>query len=82
MKQARDTDILKGSGYADEKEFAWSEYKLDASQVSRYIKTTINFQKVAIPRNCRISTRVRLCETCINVDASGRSSRRIDTGIQ
>ena len=27
LKQARDTDILKGSGYADEKEFAWSEYK-------------------------------------------------------
>ena len=32
LKQARDTDILQGSGYADEKEFAWSEYKLDASQ--------------------------------------------------
>ena len=43
LKQARDTDILKGSGYADEKEFAWSEYKLDASQVSRYIKINDKF---------------------------------------
>lgn len=45
LKQARDTDILKGSGYADEKEFAWSEYKLDASQVSRYIKINDKFSE-------------------------------------
>ena len=36
LKQARDTDILQGSGYADEKEFAWSEYKLDASGIEIY----------------------------------------------
>ena len=45
LKQARDTDILQGSGYADEKEFAWSEYKLDASQVSRYIKINDKFSE-------------------------------------
>ena len=45
LKQARDTDILKGSGYANEKEFAWSEYKLDASQVSRYIKINDKFSE-------------------------------------
>lgn len=38
LKQARDTDILKDSGYNDVNEFAWGEYKLDASQVSRYIR--------------------------------------------
>ena len=45
LKQARDTDILQGSGYADEKEFAWSEYKLDTSQVSRYIKINDKFSE-------------------------------------
>lgn len=45
LKQARDTDILQGSGYADEKEFAWNEYKLDASQVSRYIKINDKFSE-------------------------------------
>lgn len=45
LKQARDTDILQGSGYANEKEFAWNEYKLDASQVSRYIKINDKFSE-------------------------------------
>lgn len=29
LKQARDTDILQGSGYNNVNEFAWGEYKLD-----------------------------------------------------
>lgn len=45
MKQARDTDILKDSGYNDVNEFAWGEYKLDASQVSRYIRVNDKFSE-------------------------------------
>ena len=45
LKQARDTDILKGSGYANEKEFAWGEYRLDTSQVSRYIHVNDKFSE-------------------------------------
>lgn len=45
LKQARDTDILKGSGYNNVNEFAWTEYKLDTSQVSRYIKINDKFSK-------------------------------------
>lgn len=45
LKQARDTDILQGSGYADEKEFAWGEYRLDTSQVSRYIHINDKFSE-------------------------------------
>lgn len=45
LKQARDTDILRGSGYNNVNEFAWGEYKLDASQVSRYIKINDKFSE-------------------------------------
>lgn len=45
LKQARDTDILKDSGYNDVNEFAWGEYKLDASQVSRYIRVNDKFSE-------------------------------------
>lgn len=45
LKQARDTDILQGPGYADEKEFAWGEYRLDTSQVSRYIHVNDKFSE-------------------------------------
>lgn len=45
LKQARDTDILKGSEYANEKEFAWGEYRLDTSQVSRYIHVNDKFSE-------------------------------------
>lgn len=45
LKQARDTDILKGSGYNNVNEFAWTEYKLDTSQVSRYIKINDKFSE-------------------------------------
>ena len=37
LKLARDTEILKDSGYKDYKEFAWEEYRLSESVVSRYI---------------------------------------------
>lgn len=37
LKLARDTEILKNSGYRDYKEFAWEEYRLSESVVSRYI---------------------------------------------
>lgn len=38
LKVARDTDILKESGYKSVNEFAKSEYGLDKSQVSRFIR--------------------------------------------
>lgn len=38
LKVARDTDILKESGYATVNEFAQAEYNLDKSQVSRFIR--------------------------------------------
>ncbi len=37
LKLARDTQILKGSGYRDYHEFAWEEHRLDRSVTSRYI---------------------------------------------
>ena len=37
LKVARDTDILKNSGYETMTEFAKSEYGIDASQTSRFI---------------------------------------------
>lgn len=45
LKQGRDTDILKNSGYANINEFAAAEYNLDASQVSRYIKINDKFSE-------------------------------------
>lgn len=45
LKQGRDTDILKGSGYNNVDEFAWAEYKLDKSQVSRYIQINERFSE-------------------------------------
>ena len=38
LKVARDTDILKESGYSSVNEFAQAEYGLDKSQVSRFIR--------------------------------------------
>lgn len=38
LKVARDTDILKESGYASVNDFAQAEYNLDKSQVSRFIR--------------------------------------------
>lgn len=38
LKLARDTDILKESGYRSVNEFAEAEYGLDKSQVSRFIR--------------------------------------------
>ena len=38
LKVARDTDILKESGYSSVNEFAEAEYSLDKSQVSRFIR--------------------------------------------
>lgn len=38
LKVARDTDILKESGYGSVNEFAEKEYGLDKSQVSRFIR--------------------------------------------
>lgn len=43
LKIARDTDILKESGYANVNEFAESIYHLDKSQVSRFININDTF---------------------------------------
>ncbi|MBD9338613.1 MAG: hypothetical protein EGP69_11935 [[Ruminococcus] faecis] len=45
LKQGRETDILKDSEYRDVYEFAWAEYKLDRSQVSRYIGINKRFSE-------------------------------------
>lgn len=45
LKQGRDTDILRESGYKNVNEFAWKEYKLDATQVSRYIRINDKFSE-------------------------------------
>lgn len=45
LKQGRDTDILKNSGYNNVNEFAWEEYKLEATQVSRYIRINDRFSE-------------------------------------
>lgn len=45
LKQGRDTDILKTSGYSNVNEFAWAEYKLEATQVSRYIRINDRFSE-------------------------------------
>lgn len=45
LKQGRDTDILKNSGYNNVNEFAWAEYKLEATQVSRYIRINDRFSE-------------------------------------
>ena len=43
LKIARDTDILKESGYHSLTEFAQAEYNLDPSQVSRFIAINDRF---------------------------------------
>lgn len=45
LKVARDTDILKESGYSNMNDFAWNEYKLDRSQVSRFIRINDEFSE-------------------------------------
>ncbi|MCF2705456.1 hypothetical protein I6E91_26305 [Enterocloster clostridioformis] len=43
LRVAKDTDILKESGYDTMEEFAWNEYRLDKSQTSRFIKINQRF---------------------------------------
>lgn len=45
MKVARDTDILKESGYANVVEFAKAEYGIDKTYVSRFIKINDRFSE-------------------------------------
>lgn len=45
LKVARDTDILKDSGYNSVNEFAYGEYGLDKSQVSRFININDEFSE-------------------------------------
>ena len=45
LKVARDTDILKESGYGSVNEFAYAEYNLDKSQVSRFININDQFSE-------------------------------------
>jgi len=45
LKVARDTDILKESGYSSVNDFAWNEYKLEKSQVSRFIRINDEFSE-------------------------------------
>lgn len=43
LRVAKDTDILKESGYTSMEEFAWNEYRLDKSQTSRFMKINQRF---------------------------------------
>ena len=45
LRVARDTDVLKESGYTNVNEFAEKEYSLDASQVSRFISINERFSE-------------------------------------
>lgn len=45
LKQARDTDILKGSGYTSVNEFAREEYNIDKTMVSRFIGINDRFSE-------------------------------------
>ncbi|MBP3469947.1 MAG: hypothetical protein J6K26_10570 [Lachnospiraceae bacterium] len=45
LKMARDTDILKESGYANVVEFAQAEYNIDKTQVSRFIRINDKFSE-------------------------------------
>lgn len=45
LKVARDTDILKESGYENVNEFAKAEYGIDKTQVSRFININDRFAK-------------------------------------
>ena len=45
LRVARDTDVLKESGYSNVNEFAEKEYSLDASQVSRFISINERFSE-------------------------------------
>lgn len=45
LKVARDTDILKESGYSSVNDFAWHEYKLEKTQVSRFIRINDEFSE-------------------------------------
>ena len=47
LKQGRDTDILKDSGYSNVNEFAWAEYKLEATQVSRICLSALDPVKIS-----------------------------------
>lgn len=53
LRQARDTDVLKESGYINVNEFAKSEYGLDASQVSRFININEKFSKEDDPEQLK-----------------------------
>mgnify|MGYP003289561025 CR=1 FL=1 len=45
LKVAKDTDVLKESGYANVYEFAQEEYNIDKSQVSRFISINDRFSE-------------------------------------
>ena len=45
LKLARDTDVLKGSGYASVNEFAREEYNIDKTMVSRFIGINDRFSE-------------------------------------
>lgn len=45
LKEARDTDILKGSQYKNVIEFAQAEYGLDKTQVSKFIRINDRFSE-------------------------------------
>lgn len=53
LKQARDTDILKDSGYKNVNEFAEAEYHIDKTIVSRYIGINDRFSELGNSRQLK-----------------------------
>lgn len=45
LRIAKDTDILRDSGYANMEEFAEAEYRIDKSQASRFININMRFSE-------------------------------------
>lgn len=62
LKQGRDSDILKDSGYSNVNEFAWAEYKLEATQVSRYIRINDRFSEGGYSPRLQEHYKGLLCE--------------------
>lgn len=77
LKIARDTDILKESGYANVNEFAESIYHLDKSQVSRFININDTFAgKRLFGQAAGTVSGIWLCQAGSDADASGRDPGR------
>ncbi len=83
LKQGRDTDILKDSGYSNVNEFAWAN--INWKLLHRYQDTSgsmTDFRRVVTLRDCRSIIKFGYAKLALMLTLSGKRSRRADTGIQ